>query len=465
MAIGHLEGQAVVVSGGGTELRVWDLWTGEEIPTGFRINKSDLLISSLAIGQLNGDTIAVLGTTNDVTTRRGEVDVWDLTNDKRLDHLLWAPGEVSAVALAGTSDHPLMVVGGDTHGHGAVHLLDLANQQGQASPIPPAAPVTAVTFAQYRDRSIVAAGVLTQDIQNPFARFPSELRLWDAQTGQRLGPPIPHTDLIRGMAVTSVDGRLIALTGTIRSAQVRLWNIETGASEGTLNHAAGKEDETDLSVAQVEVVSHDDRQLAVTLTKDGSFGEVWVWDLTSNELVAGPLLAKSFLNAMAVATTRQGLLIAAGYGYLESGEIALWNQTTGQAERDPVPHAWPVHALEISAWEGHTVVVSSSAFNERDGLGIWSVQTGNKFRRLLSDIRGTGVLAMAPGPHPLVAVPALDRQIRLWHPLTASEQCLFVGAAVHALAMSPDRHVFVGTPAGLACLRRRGNSSAPAANP
>ena len=72
-------------------------------------------------------------------------------------------------------------------------------------------PVAAVALASFEGRLVLATGSWDQTA-----------RLWDATTGEPLGPPLRHDGIARTVALGTLDGRLVLATGSWDT--VRLWD-------------------------------------------------------------------------------------------------------------------------------------------------------------------------------------------------------------------------------------------------
>ena len=133
--------------------------------------------------------------------------------------------------------------------------------------------VHSVRFLPAIPEEAVPARILT--VTGSLAHEPGEAQLWDFLTGQRIGPPMPHTDAITFVDI-SHDGRLL-LTAS-RDTSARLWSTIDGSP-------------------LTPPLKHPSSVLSCNIRTDGHFlvtactrGTTHIWDTrTGNPVQQGPL--------------------------------------------------------------------------------------------------------------------------------------------------------------------------------
>jgi WD40 repeat protein/tetratricopeptide (TPR) repeat protein len=170
-------------------------------------------------------------------------------------------------------------------------------------------------FAFSPDRRSFATG------SNPQDTTASELRLWDANSGRLLLPPIPHTNWVSAIAFHP-DGKLVA-TGDY-GGLIRTWDFSTGREIGRPLYQG----EIVLSLS----FSPDGKMLAVGQANDrtGKPG-TRLWDATTRQPI-GELLS-STNNITRIEFRPDGRALLAG----TSLSARLWDPIRGQALTEPLP--------------------------------------------------------------------------------------------------------------------------------
>jgi serine/threonine protein kinase/WD40 repeat protein len=177
---------------------------------------------------------------------------------------------------------------------------------------------------------------------------PGKVLLWNAATGQRIGPTLVHPFWVRGLAF-SPDGKLLATGGADR--KVRLWNVATGTLTGkVLEH-----------LAPVRTVAFAPE--GTTLLAAGE-RVARLWDLASGQ-VLGTYRYPGAISALAVA--KGGKIILLGG---KDRTARLWDVTTGKPVGPPLTHPQPVGAVAFSA-DGHFAVTGSQS-----KVLVWEASTG-----------------------------------------------------------------------------------------
>jgi WD40 repeat protein len=120
-------------------------------------------------------------------------------------------------------------------------------------------------------------------------------QVWDAHTGQPVGPALRHTARVQAVAL-SPDGRLLLTGGDDRVA--RLWETATGRPVGEpLTHGGPVE----------HVAFSPDGKMALTAAKDGT---ARLWDTATGKALGQPLSHTDAIRAIAFSI--DGLLAATG---------------------------------------------------------------------------------------------------------------------------------------------------------
>jgi eukaryotic-like serine/threonine-protein kinase len=156
-------------------------------------------------------------------------------------------------------------------------------------------------------------------------------RLWDIETGQPLGPALPHADWVMSVAFSS-DGTKIA-TGC-KDKVARLWS----AAAGTPMHAP--------MVHRLPVIAmafSNDGTMLLTGSADDfcTTGEVCLWDIASGQLLVSP--RRFATGVAAVAIRADGRAVASA---LTNGEVSVWPIAAPATVPTPHLRRW------VQAWTG-----------------------------------------------------------------------------------------------------------------
>ena len=219
------------------------------------------------------------------------------------------------------------------------------------------------------------------------------VRVWDAETGQRVGAPLTgHGDNVIGVAF-SPDGRRLASASMDMTA--RIWDAETGQQVGApLRGHTGSV----LSVA----FSPDGNWLA-TASSDRT---VQLWDARTGSPVA-PRLVGHTGSVVSVAFSPDGQRLATAS---DDQTVRLWDARTGQPVGRPlVGHTGPVLSVVFSP-DGHRLATASMDKTVR----VWDADAGQGLGPPLSGHTGpVQSVAFGPDGHRLATASA-DQTVRLW---------------------------------------------------
>jgi WD40 repeat protein/serine/threonine protein kinase len=243
------------------------------------------------------------------------------------------------------------------------------------------------------------------------ASWDHEARLWDAQTGRPIGPPLRHAVPVLFVAF-SPDGHRALSRGS--DGQAQLWDVDTGKPVGA-----------PLKSQIVSVAFSPD---AKTLVTGELGGKVRLWDAARGEPRGELFSHGKQVWAMAFSPDGQTLLTGAN-----DNTARLWNAANGQPKGQPMHHLADVHAV---AWshDGKRLLTGSW-----DGTGqVWDA-ANQKLVGLLQH-RGPVNAAVFSSDDRLILTGSLDGTAQVWDTVTLKAHGLPLQhrGTVLAAAFSPD---------------------------
>lgn len=237
-----------------------------------------------------------------------------------------------------------------------------------------------------------------------------EARLWDAESGKPLIPPLPHAAEVRVIAF-SPDNNLFITAGK----QVHFWDVKTGMPMGEPLPLKGQ--------AHVLAFSPDGKQLMT----DGG-GQIHLWDVEKRTEIASiphsPLISTA-------AFSPDGKFLAIG-GY--DNAVRLWDVKKREVARTLTYHQKDVVNLRFSP-DG---LVLATASND-ETVRLWEVATGTHIGAPLRIRFGIYSLAF-PNRHTLLVSSSSEE--RRWDLDFAKGQALPPVQAKSLFAFSPDGNKF-----------------------
>ena len=365
--------------------RLWDAATGR--PIGQPLAHSDSVYS----GAFSPDGRTILTGSDD-----GTAQLWDAAVGRRIGQPMEHPGKVWSVAfspdgrsiLAGCQDGMARLWDGDLRrpiggpvelensteamafglggekfvvagSDGKVRLRDIASDQRLGQPVQQGARTSSLALALSPDgRTILIGG------------DDKAARLWDADTGQPIGPPMPHPDSVLSLAF-SPDGRTI-LTGC-QDAKARLWDVATGQAIGApMVHTRGV-----LSVA-----FSPDGKTMLTGSRDRT---ARLWDAATGRPIGAPMVHSGWVEALAFSPDGQTVLT----GCVDK-TARLWDAASGRPIGQPLPHPNVVSSVAFSP-DGRTILTGSWDMMAR----LWDATTGQPIGQPIPHFMGVSAVAFS----------------------------------------------------------------------
>lgn len=252
------------------------------------------------------------------------------------------------------------------------------------------------------------------------------VRLWDVQTAQLKTALTNNRGFISSVAF-SPDSRTVA-TASFEELIVRLWDVETGRSKGTLIHTKqGKY--VPESVGNV-AFSPDGRTLATT-----SYRRAYLWDVETMRSRMTLVDESGDLRNLAIShgDTIYDLTFSPDGRTLATASrdwtAKLWDVATGQLKAT-LKHQGKVVTLAFSP-DGRTVATGSEDRTAR----LWDVATGQLKATLQH--RGT-VWSLSFSDEQIIATGSdNEKAVRLWDTATGESATMLNGARP-PVAFSPD---------------------------
>jgi WD40 repeat protein len=231
--------------------------------------------------------------------------------------------------------------------------------------------------------------VVTEDGRIVSGSSDDSVRVWDLATGRLVRTLTDHTEGVDSLAVTG-DGRIVGSADN----GVQVWDLATGTwiqtltghtkpvyevavtPDGTQALSGSLDDTVRVwDLASGEEVRRVDADIwgAVAVTPDGEqflgvgLGEVYVWDLSTGEMV--DTLYSDVLFIEGVAVTPDGQRVICACNDVRSGHVTVWSSATGQGV-DLTGHTEEVQAVAVTS-NGRQVVSGSLD----DTVRVWNMPT------------------------------------------------------------------------------------------
>ncbi len=308
-------------------------------------------------------------------TESGTIRIWRVGGD--LDVEASQPPGKSVFAVAFQPGGQMLAASGDDE---RIHTWESAT--GRPARSWPAQSVRVLALAFSPDGSLLASGGY------------GGVRLWNAKTHKRVGPPLIQGAVVSALAF-SPSGRLIASAGW--DGYIRVWRVSDGKEmRPRMRHGTPSSHAIALSFEGER-----------TLRSAGSTGGVRVWSLPDGRQL--PSRIEHGIDAsQTVAFGPDAATVAEGG---VSGVIRIRRLVDG---RDVVPRMAQGSRVEAATFSPDGKTLATVGFDRV--VRLWDVATGLQLGTGLPNVSNSEALAFSANGETL-AVAGDDGTVRLWRPL------------------------------------------------
>lgn len=245
------------------------------------------------------------------------------------------------------------------------------------------------------------------------------VRVWDAHTGQPIGPPMMQTNAVTDAALSG-DGSDVVFAS---ADSVRVWNALTGQPV---------EPPIVQNTAVTSVDLSDNGQLVAA---GSTIGSVRIWNAATARPLTPPMIGQNS-PVTTVDFSDDGQRVAVGDA---DGALRVWNAETGQPITPPMTgHIGAVTTAAFSP-DGQRVVSGGNDHTVR----LWNANTGQPIGPPMTGHQNTVTSVVFNPDGSRIASGSFDGTLRIWDAATeqpvAQPMTGHVGS-INAVAFSPDGH-------------------------
>ncbi len=295
---------------------------------------------------------------------------------------------------------------------GEVRVWNAQTGEAVSPPMQHQGTVNVVAFSPDGRRVVTGAGNQSREQQ------PGEARVWDVQTGKPVTPPVKHIEAVTSAQFSADGQRVLTATGSQlmgrrTSNEVRVWSAQSGQPLAPPFKP--------LRGTMVLDLSPDGRRILAATESAGQQsqrGESRVWDAQTGKPVTPPMKHKDAV--FCAAFSKDGRRVATGSG---DNTARVWDARTGRPLTPPIDTRDHVHVVVFSP-DGRRVVTTGHDNKAR----VWDVREGKTPAAPIELEHGGEVMLTAFSPDgSRVLTVGGDRAVRVWDaqkgkPLTAPLQ-------------------------------------------